>query len=64
MSALPIFARPVTLELRLTGRHGLPLYIIHTTTRESIEILKAKAEGIKIYTKPGTIFDFSACMED
>jgi dihydropyrimidinase len=36
------------------GVTGCPLYIVHTTTRESIqEILKAKAEGIKIYAQTG-----------
>ena len=36
------------------GVTGCPLYIVHTTTRESIqEILKAKAEGVKIYAQTG-----------
>ncbi len=36
------------------GVTGCPLYIVHTTTKESIqEILKAKAEGVKIYTETG-----------
>ena len=36
------------------GVTGCPLYIVHTTTRESIqEILKARAEGVKIYAQTG-----------
>jgi len=36
------------------GVTGCPLYIVHTTTRESIqEILKARAEGVKIYSQTG-----------
>lgn len=36
------------------GVTGCPLYIVHTTTRESIqEILKARAEGLKVYSQTG-----------
>ena len=36
------------------GVTGCPLYIVHTTTRESIqEILKARAEGVKVYAQTG-----------
>ena len=56
MSALPIFceAGHVRNYAYYAGVTGCPLYIVHTTTRESIqEILKAKAEGIKIYAQTG-----------
>jgi dihydropyrimidinase/dihydroorotase len=36
------------------GVTGCPLYIVHTTTMEAIsEILKARAEGVKIYSQTG-----------
>lgn len=36
------------------GVVGCPLYIVHTTTMESIkEIIKARAEGVKIYSQTG-----------
>jgi len=36
------------------GVTGCPLYIVHTTTSESIqEIIKARAEGVKIYSQTG-----------
>ncbi len=36
------------------GVTGCPLYVVHTTTQESIdEILKARAEGVKIYSETG-----------
>ncbi|MBM4297975.1 MAG: amidohydrolase, partial [Deltaproteobacteria bacterium] len=36
------------------GVIGCPLYIVHTTTRESIqEILKARAEGVTVYAQTG-----------
>lgn len=36
------------------GVTGCPLYIVHTTTPESIaEIIKARAEGVKIYSQTG-----------
>lgn len=36
------------------GVTGCPLYIVHTTTMESInEIIKARAEGVKVYSQTG-----------
>lgn len=36
------------------GITGCPLYIVHTTTKESIdEIIKARAEGVKVYSQTG-----------
>ena len=36
------------------GITGCPLYIVHTTTKESVdEILKARAEGVKVYSQTG-----------
>lgn len=36
------------------GVVGCPLYVVHTTTAETIEeILKARAEGVKIYSQTG-----------
>lgn len=36
------------------GIVGCPIYIVHTTTKESIdEIIKARAEGVKVYSQTG-----------
>jgi len=36
------------------GITGCPIYIVHTTTKESIEeIIKARAEGVKVYSQTG-----------
>jgi len=36
------------------GVTGCPIYIVHTTTPESVsEILKARAEGVKVYSQTG-----------